>query len=31
MDVDLGEDKSEPDGQSGDVEVELRGEATESR
>jgi hypothetical protein len=31
MDVDLGEDKSEPDGPSGNVEVELRGEGTENR
>jgi hypothetical protein len=28
MDVDLGEDRSEPDGPSGGVEVELRVEET---
>ena len=31
MDVDLGEDKSEHDGPSADVEVELRAEETENR
>ncbi len=31
MDVDLGEDRSEPDGPSVDVDVELRGAETENR
>jgi hypothetical protein len=31
MDVDLGEDRSEPDGPSFDVEVELSGEETGNR